>query len=271
MRRLIATTTLVLGAWSVALAQQPCVMPREDLVNPVIRAVVRQTSSDLHYEYSVTNGASAQQRLVSFGIEAFTVPLPVQMSPPGWSARGPIRGTSWMVWSTFVEPLPGLHPGTSISGFGFVSPAPPTIVTFLAWGDVELPSVPEGEAPDDCENSDIIQNSFKGTTIGPRTPPAPFVALEAVNHLIALLRESRRQGWILRDGVHQSMHTKLTGIKRRLEVNDFAGAKNTLNAFLAEVAGASCEDFDCPGNQPSTSEAYALLYFNGKYLLDRLP
>jgi len=29
--------------------------------------------------------------------------------------------------------------------------------------------------------------------------------------------------------------------------------------------------FSCPGNRPATSEAYALLYFNGKYLSDRLP
>jgi hypothetical protein len=43
------------------------------------------------------------------------------------------------------------------------------------------------------------------------------------------------------------------------------------SAFVNEVAGASCEDFDCHGNHPATSEAYALLYFNGSYLAQRLP
>ena len=60
-------------------------------------------------------------------------------------------------------------------------------------------------------------------------------------------------------------------IKVQFEANDLAGANNNLKAFIAEVAGVSCEDVSCRGNQPSTSEAYAVLYFNGKYVSDRLP
>lgn len=47
-------------------------------------------------------------------------------------------------------------------------------------------------------------------------------------------------------------------------------AKNVLNAFLNDVRATSCPDFTCPGNKPLTSEAYALLFFNGQFLLDRL-
>jgi hypothetical protein len=66
------------------------------------------------------------------------------------------------------------------------------------------------------------------------------------------------------------MLMKLRETKRRLEADDRPGADNSLKAFIAEVAGVSCEDVSCHGNHPSTSEAYALLYFNGKHVSDRL-
>jgi hypothetical protein len=83
-------------------------------------------------------------------------------------------------------------------------------------------------------------------TVGPKDPAEPFVALELLNHLIALLHESRRLGWIIRDGVHQSMLTKLTTAKRRLEENDVAGARNNVSAVVSEVGGASCTDCELP-------------------------
>jgi len=64
---------------------------------------------------------------------------------------------------------------------------------------------------------------------------------------------------------------KLLEAKRALEKGQATVAKNTLNAFLNEVKAVSCQEFNCPGNKPLTSEAYALLYFNGQFLLERLP
>lgn len=55
---------------------------------------------------------------------------------------------------------------------------------------------------------------------------------------------------------------------------DIAGqnkvAKNTLNALLNEVQATSCQDFSCQGDKPLTNEAYALLFFNGQCLRERL-
>jgi hypothetical protein len=271
MARWLVILALSLGVADGALAQEPpCVMPREDLVSAQVRAVVTYSASGFSYRYNLTNNADAQQTLVMFAVEAFSTSVPVQTSPSAWSARGRIAASPFFAWSTFVQPR-GLPPGTSAAGFGFTTLAPPTIVSFLAWGDAPIPIIESRPEPESCENSDIIQNSYKGLTVGPKTPPEPFAAIESVNHLIALLHESRRLGWILRDGVHQGMLTKLKDAKRRLEANDPAGANNNLKAFIAQVAGVSCEDVYCHGNQPSTSEAYAVLYFNGKYVSDRLP
>jgi hypothetical protein len=196
---------------------------------------------------------------------------PIQSSPPAWEAGGPITGSSSFLWGTFVQPR-GLAPGASVTGFRLASSALPTVVAFMAWGDAEPPPLPPGQEPaESCANSDATENSFKGKTIGPKTPPEPFVTIDFLNYLIALLHDTRRQGWITRDSIHLSMLSKLREAKRRLEANDPAGANNTVKAFLGEVAGASCEDFNCRGNLPASTEAYALLYFNGKYLSDRLP
>jgi hypothetical protein len=92
-----------------------------------------------------------------------------------------------------------------------------------------------------------------------------------LNYLISLLHQSRTNGWITRDGAQQSLLAKLINAKRKLEEGDSAVAKNMLNAFLNEVQASSCQQFTCPGNKLLTSEAYALLFFNGQYLVDRLP
>jgi hypothetical protein len=261
-RRWLAILALSIGLAGAAPAEPPpCVMPRADRVNPHVRAVVTRSAGGFTYRYGVTNKPDARQTLIRFAVEAFTASPPVQTSPPVWEARGNFTESPLFLWSTFVEPR-GLRPGTSASGFGFITPAPPTIVSFLAWGDAPIPIIPDRPETDSCENSDVIENSFKGLTVGPKTPQ-PFVAIESVNHLITLLDDSRRLGWITGDGIHQSMLAKLTDAKRRLEANDAAGAKANVNAFIAQVGAVL--------NQPSTSEAYALLYFNGQYVSDRLP
>jgi len=269
MTKALVTVMVFLGLVGLAEAQQPtCVLPRADRVSPRLMASVAESGGTFVYQYRITNQADAPQRLISLAVAALSDP-PAQTSPSGWEGEGRIASSPFFVWNTYVEPR-GLAAGASATGFGFTTAAPPGIVRYLAWSDIELPVFHDGVDPE-CENRDVLENSFKGTTVGPKTRPQPFVAMDALNQLIALLHESRRQQWILRDGVHQSMLTKLTTAKRRLEQGDTAGAKNNIDAFVLEVAGASCEDFDCHGNPPATSEAYAVLYFNGRYLSQHLP
>jgi hypothetical protein len=174
MAKWLIIVALLFAVTASALAQQPsCVIPRQDLVRPEVRAVVSPSDGGFNYTYSVMNSHRAQQRLISFAVAAVGT-RPVQTSPPNWEAGGPIIGSSLFVWDTFVEPR-GLSPGTSATGFGFTTGTGPlpSVVDFLAWGEVELPTFPDGTARESCENSDIIQNSFRGATVGPRTPP-PF-------------------------------------------------------------------------------------------------
>lgn len=273
MRHVAIALGLLLAVVPTAFGQEaPCVIPRMDQVDAHVRATVTQSASRLDYRYLVENRPGAPKALIRFAVQAFSAPgfLPTQVSPPNWEARRAIADTAFYSWTTFEEPR-GLPAGASAEGFGFTNADLPAIVAFLAWNDVEPPSFPRGMAPESCEGDDIIENSFKGTTIGPKPPSGPFVPIEFLNYLITLLHDSLRLGWIKVDGVHQSLLAKLIAAKRKLEAGDTQVAKDTLNAFLNEVRGVSCLEFSCRGNKPETSEAYALLFFNGQFLWGRLP
>lgn len=118
--------------------------------------------------------------------------------------------------------------------------------------------------------SDVSLQIDKGEFIV-LTGPSGAGKTTLLNYLIGLVHDSRQQGWIKVDGVAQSLLAKLRTAKRKLEASDDPTAKKLLEAFVHEVRAVSCSDFACPGSKPLTSEAYALLFFNGQYLLDRLP
>lgn len=255
-----------------ALAQEPrCVYPRLDQVDVHVRARVARTPDGFDYQYFLENGPAAKQPLIWFAAQAFTPEgkAPTQISASGWQAVGPISGSAFYMWD-MLGGSRGLIPGTSAVGLGFRNADLPTIVSFLAWGKADPPTFLEGEAPSACEGDDPFQNNFKGVTVGPKPPPREFVPIEFLNFLITLVHDSRQAGWIKEDGVRQSLLAKLLNAKRKLEGGDAPVAKNILNAFLNEVRATSCQEFTCRGNKPLTSEAYALLFFNGKFLVDRL-
>ena len=97
------------------------------------------------------------------------------------------------------------------------------------------------------------------------------MALEFLNYLISLVHDSRQLGWI-REGEEQKEFLKiLVKAKRRLEANEPAKAAKRLEKFLKEVKEESCQEFHCRKEKALTSEAYALLFFNVQFLIDRLP
>jgi len=77
-----------------------------------------------------------------------------------------------------------------------------------------------------------------------------------------LFHSCQELGWITNQGICNSLEVKLQNTKRHLENEKLKPAANTLNAFLHEVEGQK--------DKAISSEAYALLYFNGQYLLEKL-
>ena len=147
----------------------------------------------------------------------------------------------------------------------------PAIVTFLAWNDVDPPKLSEAEAPDSCQGGNVIENSFKGATVGPKPRPRDIVPVEFLNFLITLVHDSRQAGWIREEEEKRELLKILLKAKRRLEANEPAKSAKRIKKFLKEVREEGCQDFRCPKKKALTSEAFALLFFNGQFLADRLP
>ncbi len=272
MRIALVVLSVLLFVSDVGIGQEtPCVFPRADLVNARVNAKITQAAGRFQYHYRIENMLGAQQILDSFAIEAFATAggNVTQLHLPGWRVGGRIADTPFHAWSVRGA-ASALEAGSSVTGFGFLDADLPAIARFLAWGKVESPAFPRGQAPESCENTDVIPYSFKGSTIGPRPPQSSFVPIEFLNYLITLVQDSRKLGWIRNDGVRTSLLAKLINAKRQLERGQTISAKNILNAFLQEVQAASCPEFSCPGNRPLTSEAYALLFFSGQFLVERL-
>lgn len=173
-------------------------------------------------------------------------------------------------WGAIDDPSLVL-PGRTLEGFQLTSYGPPGLRLVEIQPDIDTDNLPE-EFSDPEKVRQLRDNLiFRTKTIGPKAPPQNFVPLEFLNYLITLLHDSRQLGWIKVEGVHKSLLAKLLQAKRALEKDQTNVARNTLDAFLNEVKATSCREFSCPGNTPLTSEAYALLFFNGQFLLERLP
>ncbi len=206
--------------------------------------------------------------------------VPVGMvGPDGWiqglaydsgTAQRPLpRGLAR--WHVSDDPFM-IAPGQTQQGFLLTSYGLPGIRSAEVTPDIDLESLPEEYEGDPDKVRELeLQVVLHAKTVGPTAPPQTFVPLEFLNYLIALLHDSRQQSWIKVDGIHQSLLAKLLAAKRALEGGRVQPAAGELKAFVNEVQAVSCPEFSCPGNKPLTSEAYALLYFNGQYLLERLP
>jgi hypothetical protein len=300
-RRFLVALLLVIAAAGSAGAQA---VPSPLTGVAVSARVTRDASGKFQFEYRVTNpphnaGALATLTVdVTRATDAATLPVdglvngpkylrhsseaaagqvamvPVGITgPEGWVyglgyAVAPTGG--FALWGSIDEPF-NVAPGGTGTGFRLTSPALPGIRSSEV-----IPAINTDLLPPEFEDPDKVVTlraslTIHTRTVGPTPPPATVVPVEFVNYLIALLHESRAQGWIRLDGLHQSLLAKLRAAKRHLGAGDPRTAGNVLRAFAHEVDATSCRDLACPGNRPLTSEAYAVLFFNAEFLLAQLP
>lgn len=198
--------------------------------------------------------------------------VPVGISgPEGWTpglgfdAQPPPRGFAG--WGSIEESF-RILPGQSREGFQMTSYGPPGIRQVRIEPSVEPP---EGVGDWKELNTFYSQFTFRTMTVGPKAPPQTFVPLEFLNYLISLVYDSRQQGWVREAKEAKKLLQDLLKAKRRLEAGDPGKARSALKEFLERVKHEGCRDFHCPKGKALTSEAYALLYFNGKFLQAKLP
>jgi hypothetical protein len=161
-----------------------------------------------------------------------------------------------------------IGPGESLSGFSFESTGLPTIVESYFEGNAALLAF-SAEPPSEMDQIlDTLltfpRNTLIQYTIGPSTPPSPFIPVAFLDTLISYKHQAFTLGWIANQGILQSLDAKLENAKAQLQRNNITSARNILQSFLNEV-----EALNKKGDQ-ITSEAYALLKFNAEYLVSKL-
>ncbi len=156
-----------------------------------------------------------------------------------------------------------IKPGQSLDGYALTSYGIPGIQQAVVEPFIYVDALPESYEGD-LKAMVALENKVKwiGQTIGPKAPPKVFDGNSFIDYLIALVNQSRTQGWIDNDGITNSFLAKLKNVQVKLASRDNNTAKNVLGAFLNDVQAQNGKHL--------TSEAYALLYFNGKYLVDHL-
>jgi hypothetical protein len=108
-------------------------------------------------------------------------------------------------------------------------------------------------------------------TIAPGPIPDLSNPAAFIDNLISMKHEAQVQGWITDEGIVRSLDQKLEAAKRKLQARQNRAAANILEAFINEVEAQGCQSYEdkCRGKH-LTPEAYALMKYNAKYLVDNM-
>jgi hypothetical protein len=156
-----------------------------------------------------------------------------------------------------------IKPGKSLEGFALLSHGLPAIRDVLIQPDIDLDRLSD-EYTENVTKTVALENKVKwmGKVVGPKAPPKIFKASDFAGYLSSLLDQSSKLEWVKNSGTLKSLEAKLRQIQKKIDAGDSKTAKNVLGAFLAEI--------EAQNGKHLTSEGYALLKFNAKYLRDHL-
>lgn len=153
--------------------------------------VIFDSSSSLYtYSYELTSALASEQEVSFFALQFSGAVMPTILNPTapqGWSfgEHDDLPMFSW--GATEVGPLPPdfvddgnvvpspfqIKPGRTLGGFSFQSPEPPDDAQFFVQGFTKLPHAVDAEEIEVQLNAlgvlDFRDDSFRGTTVGPRT------------------------------------------------------------------------------------------------------
>ncbi len=204
---------------------------------------------------------------------------------PGWSAGIAVMGT--ISWGGSDENL--ILPNQTVGGFILTSYGLPGIREATNDPVIDYDNLPE-EYWENVELTRQLRESliYRTKTIGPTAPPADFKPIPFLDYIISLKHEAYKLGWIVqgRDddkskkedeekGIMKSLDKKLEKAKAELVKGDTREAIEKLKSFIHEVEALYKEDKEEKHKKEEehshiTSEAYALLKYNTRYLIEKL-
>ncbi|MCH2450351.1 MAG: hypothetical protein MK198_09425 [Gracilimonas sp.] len=277
MKKLILLIALVLSfSHHTVRAQRLLELPNK--AYGIFSAQVTEAGSDGYlYQYTITNADSSEQVLHVFRISIADPSYYIEnkgVSGPQakkWYidalSEGYISGSAASRYTNFPSDN-GLALGESME-ISFPSKGVPAIMTFYTKGFIKPLTMVVFDSLKAAGHTDEEiflpwqEEYFQGTTITPKVWPEETTILNFADTLSSYLTRSCDElGWIPNQGICRSLAAKLENVQRQLERGNTSPARGSLQAFLNEV--------EAQKDKQLSSEAWALLWFNGQYLLERL-
>lgn len=231
--------------------------PSADKFSERLNTKVNREGDSFTYEYRISNSKNSDQKIWSFWILKYAEILD-KKAPKGWkvilSENPEPERIAW--WAT--DSTQQIVPGDSRHNISVISEGLPAIIKYYTEGWVPPPHLEE--TPDSVENSSIFKNSKTGYVVGPKTIPINHSAI--ADSLNSYLDFSCDTGWIKNKGVCQRLRTQVNKIQREMERGQDKAVANSIKALLNELSALK--------EKKISSEAYALLYYNSEFLLERL-
>lgn len=165
---------------------------------------------------------------------------------------------------------PFISPGDSLSGFVLQSRGLPKVRELTVYPRFEVEkyfqSLDDPNLTQTFEEMDSLRNmvNYYGYTLGPWLPDSTM-SLDSFTDTLETFRfrSCEELDWATDATVCRELADDLSAVKANLQAGDSLSAANALSNFIELVEQEKGESL--------TSEGYALLYFNAKYLAERLP
>jgi hypothetical protein len=248
-------------------------------VNPKISLLVASENGGYNYSYVLQNGSDSKQDMMSFELGIKNQFQNMNLPSP-WYYRES-RELPYIRVVHKILQRPNREEGEPIQfesdlsigdslRFSLMSNHLPTIIDSYFKGrpkvinfSFAVPPPVEVEILRDSITTKVAnRRGVQLKTIGPRALPDNISNTALTDTLQSYLSFSCDTTWIENPGICRSLEAKLENVRRQLERGNTNPARGSLQAFLNEV--------DAQKDKQLSSEAWALLWFNGQYLLERL-
>jgi len=231
-----------------------------DMAKADIQASVEKNDTSFVYNYIVQSRETSKRGISEFHIDHGSMEKNGN-APEGWQFYGsraelPI---DWIFKRENTEYL--IKPNEVKNGFTVYSKQLPGIYNFYIRSEHELPDL-NSSVSYQMKIKDERTNSFKGMTISPGIFPANVLPSVVRDSLSSYTSRACNLGWVTNKGICRSLQATLDNVQRQLKAGKTKTAANGIQSFIHEV--------EAQKGKHLTSEGYGLLYFNARYLLDRL-
>jgi hypothetical protein len=268
----IMSFILAMGIANAANAQQPVPPIFQGLS---ISCVVQYDGATSTYTYSYSVANPASNTLNIWGVEVDlrnSFPDPQLNAPPGWTADiAPFRGNAprHADWGAGDDAIPQTIPGSTITGLTLLSQTLPSMreATIEPWIDDYMDALYQYRQSQGQELLDDeiwqIEGSYKRllSTLGPLgVSPGSF---EHWDTFISDVGKAGQLGWISDAGLLSGIQSNLAAARQAAVAQDAATTNAKLQAVIDAISAST------PSQR--TSEGYALVYYNAKYLQQNIP